>query len=211
MIFFLQKNEINSTLKRVISGGSALKTKRYSRQIWLHSNPILHNLPVWGAEWAEIIKSKVELAWGGSLGNPGHSVDGACVQHCHVAGEALHAHARHFGWWGAIDELIAMQQHMHVSSALQQNCHSRALSQSGAERGKWTTEERDREGGGETRERPILGEEVKPDRLSQTGVGRGREGREAWRAERVERYCWSDHAPDWSLHTCATHELHSEL
>lgn len=37
----------------------------------------------------------VELAWGGSLGNPGHSVDGACAQHCHVAREALHSHKRH--------------------------------------------------------------------------------------------------------------------
>lgn len=60
------------------------KTKRYSRQIWLHSSPSAHYTTVWGAEWAEMIKNNVELAWGGSLGNPGHSVDGACVQHCHV-------------------------------------------------------------------------------------------------------------------------------
>lgn len=38
---------------------------------------------------------RVELAWGGSLGNPGHSADGACVLHHHVSGIALHARARH--------------------------------------------------------------------------------------------------------------------
>ncbi len=103
----------------------------------------------------------VELAWGGSLGNPGHSVDG-CMHSAlpRLLGGSTARTRKTFGWWGAIGELIAMQQLMHVSSALQQNCHSRALSQSGAERGGWTTKkERDRKreggtkGGGNQRER----------------------------------------------------------
>lgn len=38
---------------------------------------------------------------------------------------------------------------------------------------------------------------------------RGREGGQE--GESREFHYWSVHAPDWSLHTCATHELHSEL
>lgn len=156
-------------------------------------------------------KKNVELAWGGSLGNPGHSVDGACVQHCHVAGEST-AHTRKtIGWWRAIGELIAMQQLMHVSSALQQNCHSRALSQSGAERGEWTTgkegKKTEREGG---RRKPETNTWIE-NKARQIESYSNRKRERGVKRERVESYCWSVHAPDWSLHTCATHELHSEL
>lgn len=62
---------------------SHIRTKRYSRQKWLHSIPYAHYLFVMRCRMSRNYNKKkinVELAWGGSFGNPGHSLDGACVR-----------------------------------------------------------------------------------------------------------------------------------
>lgn len=55
-------------------------------------------------------------------------------QHCNVAGEALHAHARHW------DDEEPLRTHSdaatHACPAKKKNCQRRALSNSGAERGE---------------------------------------------------------------------------
>lgn len=73
---------------------------------------------------------------------------------------------------------------MHVSSSLQQNCHSRALSQSGAERG----EEKERERKTGRRRKPETEtntgiEDKKPDRLSHTVIVRKGEAERCEEAE----------------------------
>lgn len=63
-------------------------------------------------------KLKVGLAGGGSLGNPGHSLDEACVLHRHIAAKSKARAQKH--------DLIAQQQTMQ-----NQWCPARTLPQQG--------------------------------------------------------------------------------
>lgn len=99
-----------------------------------------------------------------------------------------------------------MQQSMHVSivpcnkTAIAGRSHSLVQKEKNEQqRGK---REGWREGGENHRWRPILWQKIKPGRLSHTELERERTDREAKR-RREESFC-SVHAPDWSLHTCAT-------